>query len=189
MRRSILYLAAPVIVIALLVLAPRPFGQAAAPSGPALPADKQSLVDAEASFQAANPDRQATAEELAAATVIPQRGEPPVTGLVTIDAPMAASEFSPNGQAYSTIQDGTWIRVWAGAPIDSKTNGLVLVMSVPMTGDLPDPDANTSVELLAPPISGGPLQIVGLDEAGRVIVANPAGKRIPFNAVTHAFGG
>lgn len=162
-------------------------GFAATPTD-ALPADKAALASLQASFRAMYADRQVSADELAKATVIPQPEEPPLTGLLPqLDAPMSSSDFTAVGNAYLTVADGQWIRVWAGSGSD-PTTGRVLVISVPMAGKVVDGLATETVDLLAAPISGGPLTITGVDDQGHVIITNPAGNKIPFNAVSHAFG-
>jgi hypothetical protein len=188
MKRVIVMAAVAVPAAILVVTAAATGGFAANPAAAPIPADKAPFVAAQASFRAVNSAHQKTSAELASLPMTAQQDEPPLTGSVSVDAPAPAAEFTPSGNAYFVVQNGRWIRVWVGAPAGDPTSNKVLVISAPMKGDVIDPSLPAQSDLLAAPLSGGPLHIVGIDSLGRVLIANPAGKQLPFNAVSRAFG-
>jgi hypothetical protein len=164
----------------------------AIPAG--VPAEKAAIVKAERSFQTANSGHQASTEELARETIIPQVDEPPVTGLVAIDAPMPAAEFTPTGKAYSSIDHGQWVTVWVGYSAADPAVGKVLVISSALNGAVPafsgvgaDPAISPAAVLVAVPLAGSPLAIEGTDARGRVVISSSSGKRVSFDVTTGAF--
>jgi len=173
--------------VAALALAATSIGiiSAASPAAEKLPAEKQALVDAAASFRANAPKGDKAHDP--GRPVDTQTDGPPETGLLgAFNAPISGTEFTPKNAWAGWTDAGTYTQVWAGSSPSDPGNGLVFVVRRHGSSGILDDSVAPAPTLIKSPAVGGPLQIVRVD-GSELIVANPGGREFRFNPASLKF--
>lgn len=183
MSRRRIGVAAALAVVLLLAAASATLIAAAGPTDQ-LPPEKQALVDFEnAQQQGGDP---ADKGKDRGAPLVLQVDPPAEVGLLgPVGAPVAGSIFTAENAWAGWLDDQTYAQVYAGAPGENRTQGLLFVVLRSGEQRVLKADGGSSSQVISAPI-GGPLHIVRVED-GLLVVANPGGREIRFDPSSQSF--
>ncbi len=149
-----------------------------------LPPEKQALVDfAEAQRQGGKP---ADKTKDRGAPLVLQADPPAEVGLLgQVGAPVAGSIFTAENAWAGWLDDQTYAQVYAGAPGENRTQGLLFLVLRSGERRVLKADGGSDSQVITAPI-GGPLHIVRV-EGGLLVVANPSGREVRFDPSSRSF--
>jgi hypothetical protein len=150
-----------------------------------LPPEKKALQDAAAAFT--NSGAPGDKSKDPGRPLVIQVDPAPATGMLgPVQAPTSGAIFSTTNAWAGWLDESTFVIVYAGAPSDDPTKGLVMIVRWTGSKGLLHPDVEPSGNIVSAPVIGGPLRIVRIDN-GEVIVTNPNGREFRFDPRSSTF--